>query len=151
MYQYANHSQAYVIQQSKTPLGIYSRLIYYYHLSFKDNEKVVNQLILLYFNVKSFVFLKCKSCNIPRTVTHLPEMKNGLDGLPKGILSTTNDLGLIGYIGPCPPNGETHRYEFTLYALSKKLPLGLTSREVSTMINQYMVDRIQLTALYTST
>ncbi len=33
-----------------------------------------------------------------------------------------NDFGNIGYSGPCPPAGETHRYIFNVYALSKKLP-----------------------------
>jgi Raf kinase inhibitor-like YbhB/YbcL family protein len=37
--------------------------------------------------------------------------------LPDGIRQGVNDLGEIGYSGPCPPTGETHRYTFTLYAL----------------------------------
>ncbi|MDT8358238.1 MAG: YbhB/YbcL family Raf kinase inhibitor-like protein [Methanomicrobiaceae archaeon] len=28
-----------------------------------------------------------------------------------------NDIGVLGYWGPCPPAEEEHRYRFTVYAL----------------------------------
>ena len=34
-----------------------------------------------------------------------------------------NDFGATGYGGPCPPSGS-HRYRFTVYALSEKLGLS---------------------------
>jgi len=38
--------------------------------------------------------------------------------LPAGAVAGTNDAGLTGYLGPCPPPGDrTHRYEITVYAL----------------------------------
>ncbi len=49
-------------------------------------------------------------------------------GLAEGIpeagppLQGRNDFGRTGYGGPCPPNG-THRYRFTLYALSQPVAL----------------------------
>lgn len=36
-----------------------------------------------------------------------------------------NDFGRTGYGGPCPSVG-THRYQFTLYALSTPLAFGMT-------------------------
>jgi Raf kinase inhibitor-like YbhB/YbcL family protein len=37
----------------------------------------------------------------------------------------TNDFGLIGYSGPCPPpGGEVHHYTFLLYALSVRHVAG---------------------------
>jgi phosphatidylethanolamine-binding protein (PEBP) family uncharacterized protein len=38
----------------------------------------------------------------------------------------------VGYGGPCPPEGESHRYFFTLAALSEPsgLALGASSAEV---------------------
>jgi phosphatidylethanolamine-binding protein (PEBP) family uncharacterized protein len=31
--------------------------------------------------------------------------------------SSRNDFGRVGYSGPCPPAGQTHRYRFRLVAL----------------------------------
>lgn len=36
---------------------------------------------------------------------------------PEGSLEGSNDVGETGYAGPCPPEGESHRYVFTLAAL----------------------------------
>jgi len=44
--------------------------------------------------------------------------------LPPGAVATRNSAGTPGYDPPCPPAGETHRYQFTLHALSG--PLALT-------------------------
>jgi hypothetical protein len=43
--------------------------------------------------------------------------------VPSGALQGTNDFGDVGYGGPCPPEGESHRYFFTLAALAE--PSGL--------------------------
>jgi Raf kinase inhibitor-like YbhB/YbcL family protein len=37
--------------------------------------------------------------------------------------SGVNGFGRSGYGGPCPPRGSTHRYVFTVFALSR--PSGL--------------------------
>lgn len=63
--------------------------------------------------------------NIPATAEGLA---TGVSGdaakLPAGALETRSDLGSPGYMGPCPPEGEIHRYVFTLTALKvDKLPL----------------------------
>jgi Raf kinase inhibitor-like YbhB/YbcL family protein len=44
------------------------------------------------------------------------------DSVPSGVVQGTNDMGKIGYFGPCPPSGQ-HRYYFRLYALD--IPLAL--------------------------
>lgn len=55
----------------------------------------------------------------------------GLSGTAPGIQAHTltpgarellNDLGEGSYDGPCPPAGQTHQYQLTLYAFSKPLP-----------------------------
>ena len=48
----------------------------------------------------------------------IPIQKN----LDNGAIQGQNDFGKIGYGGPCPPQGEEHRYFFRLFALKKKLP-----------------------------
>ena len=54
---------------------------------------------------------------IPGTATEIA------DTLPGDAREGQGDFGRAGYSGPCPPSG-THRYAFTLYALSA--PLGVT-------------------------
>lgn len=54
--------------------------------------------------------------DIDPKVTHIPRNASvGTEGL--------NSVCKVGYVGPCPPNGE-HRYLFDLYALDRKLDLG---------------------------
>jgi Raf kinase inhibitor-like YbhB/YbcL family protein len=50
----------------------------------------------------------------------IPATDTSLDAtaLPAGAVAGTNDAGLTGYLGPCPPPGDrTHRYQLTVYAL----------------------------------
>jgi hypothetical protein len=55
--------------------------------------------------------------NIPTSVKSLAV------GVKKGSAKDAkNDFGTNAYNGPCPPSGQTHRYIFSVYALSKKLP-----------------------------
>ena len=44
---------------------------------------------------------------------------------PQGSVEVTNSAGTTAYAPICPPKGELHQYEFTLYALDK--PSGLTA------------------------
>ncbi len=49
----------------------------------------------------------------------IPAGATSLDStLPAGAVSGTNDAGLTGYLGPCPPPGDrVHRYQLSVYAL----------------------------------
>jgi len=44
--------------------------------------------------------------------------------LEDGARQGRNSFGKVGYGGPCPPAGQTHRYFFRLYALDTKLDLA---------------------------
>jgi Raf kinase inhibitor-like YbhB/YbcL family protein len=56
--------------------------------------------------------------------------------LPQGVpgigVEGINDFGNLVYKGPCPPRGETHRYNFRVYAIDKQLnlPRGSTKNEI---------------------
>ncbi|HEU5316129.1 MAG TPA: YbhB/YbcL family Raf kinase inhibitor-like protein, partial [Chloroflexota bacterium] len=57
----------------------------------------------------------------PADVTELPLDAGRLTGggMPKGALQTRTDLGITGYVGPCPPEGHgPHRYVFTIHAVN---------------------------------
>jgi Raf kinase inhibitor-like YbhB/YbcL family protein len=43
--------------------------------------------------------------------------------LPNGAAQGENGRGEIGYTGPCPPEGETHTYVVTVYAMDAALGL----------------------------
>lgn len=60
-----------------------------------------------------------------------------------------NDFGRSGYGGPCPPSG-THRYVFTLHALSEPLRLdpGFHTAELSAALEGRVLATAQLSATY---
>ena len=41
--------------------------------------------------------------------------------LPSDAIQAKNSKGAIGFAGPCPPEGTTHQYSLTLYALDQML------------------------------
>jgi Raf kinase inhibitor-like YbhB/YbcL family protein len=42
---------------------------------------------------------------------------------PAGAMQGTNDFGTVGYRGPCPQRGESHRFLFRVYGLGRPLDL----------------------------
>ena len=75
----------------------------------------------------SFVHWLCWNMEV---VTTVPE------NIPKDLETTfpvqarqgTNDFGRIGYGGPCPPRGQTHRFVFKVYALDGPLEIAPGAR-----------------------
>jgi len=51
----------------------------------------------------------------------------GEGAVPEGAVEARNDTSEFGWFGPCPPPGETHRYVFTLFALSAPSGVGTTA------------------------
>ena len=61
-----------------------------------------------------------------------------------------NSRGEPGYIGPSPPPGDPHRYQFRGYALSEALELdpGATKEEVEAAMNGRVIGEAMLEGLY---
>lgn len=66
--------------------------------------------------------------NVPGTVNELKEGADSAGGkLPAGTLQVRGDTGMPGYLGACPPEGQTHNYVITVYAMkAEKLELPAT-------------------------
>jgi len=61
--------------------------------------------------------------NIPQMAHSLAEGVAKTEQLADGASQGRNSFGKIGYNGPCPPPGQTHRYFFRIYALDRSLDL----------------------------
>lgn len=86
--------------------------------------------------------------NIPATTTKFTQ---GIR--PPGTIGR-NIFGNFAYSGPCPPEGETHKYVFTLYFIGKD-SLSITSdaglAEAKKTIEDNSIGKSKLTASYTRT
>ncbi|WP_132057143.1 YbhB/YbcL family Raf kinase inhibitor-like protein [Halorussus amylolyticus] len=69
-----------------------------------------------------------------------------LDGARQG----ENDFGELGYRGPCPPEGDTHEYRFTLYVLDEELGVeaGALRPEVQGALDATTRDSTQFTGTF---
>jgi Raf kinase inhibitor-like YbhB/YbcL family protein len=79
--------------------------------------------------------------NIPATTRLLAENVPKQERLGTGAMQGRNDFGKVGYNGPCPPPGHTHRYFFRLYALDVKLtlPPGTKRKELDAAMQGHIV------------
>lgn len=91
--------------------------------------------------------------NIPKDVTTLPagagDSSKKLS--PKGSVQISNDYGVAGFGGACPPEGHgAHRYQFTVHALSKtlELPKDASGALTGYMINVHSLGSSTIEALY---
>jgi len=88
--------------------------------------------------------------NIPAASRFLPEGVPA-DPLPSELGSHgSNSWHRLGYGGPCPPAGSTHRYYFHLYALDTVLDLeaGSTKEEVEEGMQDHILAEGSLMARF---
>ncbi|MFD8594266.1 YbhB/YbcL family Raf kinase inhibitor-like protein [Kitasatospora sp. NPDC059646] len=85
------------------------------------------------------------SWDLPATTTALG------DTPPPGTVSGTDDAGLRGYLGPCPPVGDRpHRYRITVYALdtpSLALPAETPPAVTAFTMSGHVLAYAQVTAV----
>jgi Raf kinase inhibitor-like YbhB/YbcL family protein len=88
--------------------------------------------------------------NLPPETHGLPEGVPKRDQLPDGSRQGQNDFDKIGYGGPCPPEGSSHRYTFALYALDSKLglPPRATQSQVEDAVKGHILAHGELVARY---
>lgn len=73
------------------------------------------------------------------------------DAAPAGMVAGTNDAGARGYLGPCPPAGDSaHHYQITVYALDVP-SLGLPADTPATVTTFTMSNHILGYARITAT
>lgn len=103
------------------------------------------ELLLLLDDPDAGGFIHWLVTGIPAGVTQL----NG-GTMPAGARQLANDFGRSGYGGPCPPRG-THRYDFTLFALSHPATLSGSpgSAEVRRAVRDLTLGTAELHARYT--
>lgn len=74
----------------------------------------------------------------------------GVVNAPVNAVQGTNDYGTLGYRGPCPPRGETHRYHFKVYGLDAplNLPAGATKHELIEAMKGHVLQFGDTVAIY---
>ena len=88
--------------------------------------------------------------DIPSTTSILPEgldkTKIVLGNAKQGI----NDFGKIGYNGPMPPPGRTHRYFFKIYAVDKETGMapGMKKDQVIKTIEGHILGQAEIIGTY---
>jgi Raf kinase inhibitor-like YbhB/YbcL family protein len=82
--------------------------------------------------------------NIPADVTSLPG-----GGEVNGV-QLTNDYGVEGFGGACPPPGVVHRYQFTVHALDTTLKIdnSVSNALAGFMVNANSIASSTITAVY---
>jgi Raf kinase inhibitor-like YbhB/YbcL family protein len=85
-------------------------------------------------------------------VTSVPENVPGDEQVesPTPLRQGENDFGETRYDGPCPPEGETHRYVFRLLALDSELGLegGADRGGVDAAVGGHVLAEARLEATY---
>lgn len=88
--------------------------------------------------------------NLPAQTRDLEENLPTTATLPSGAKQGKNDFGKIGYGGPAPPKGKSHRYFFKLYALAVAVDLapGASKADLEDAMKGHILGEGQLMGTY---
>ena len=83
---------------------------------------------------------------IPGNIPKIPLVSS-----PISCVQGKNDHGITGYTGPCPPPGESHRYQFRVYGLDILLDIlpESTSHELVAAMRGHVMQYGETVAMYT--
>jgi len=79
-----------------------------------------------------------------------PDLTSLNEGDTGGGIEGKNGFNRVGYGGPCPPRGSTHRYFIKLFALDRMLDLkeGVTKAQVEDQMRGHILAQGQLMGRY---
>jgi len=108
-------------------------------------------LIMIDTDVPPGGFTHWIAFNIPANRTGFPADQPRIAVLPDGTEQGLNDLGKIGYTGPCPPPGSVHHYHLRLYASDTSLDLhGSVNRSVlESALQGHILQSTELVGVFT--
>jgi len=88
--------------------------------------------------------------DIPAEAKELAEGTAKTETLPSGAKQGINDFRKVGYGGPCPPPGSSHRYFFKLYALdaATNLKSRATKQQLLDAIKGHVLSEGELIGRY---
>ena len=84
--------------------------------------------------------------DIPRDTRKLD-----INQAPNGAKSGRNDFADIAYGGACPPKGETHQYQFTVWALrdaTAPFGPGAPDKDIAAFVKSHALGKADLTLSY---
>lgn len=114
-------------------------------LTFRDfpKETVTYAIIVDDPDAPSGIFTHWVAWNIP---VDQRGIKEGQEPPNEG----KNSYNVIGYKGPCPPPGKTHRYFFKVFALDTvlDLPQGSTKEELEKAMKGHILDQAELVGTF---
>jgi Raf kinase inhibitor-like YbhB/YbcL family protein len=113
------------------------------------NETKSLAIIMYDPDAPSGIFYHWILYNIPKNINSIPEGIQKSPITPYGYQGI-NSYNTLGYDGPSPPKGSTHRYVFLILALDTELALGPNAyySEVLNSIKGHVIAYAKLTCLY---
>lgn len=119
-------------------------------LAWNAPPKSSQSLVFMMLDLDAGEFTHWILFNLPSVVNELPEATSPQGQLPDSALEGKNSFGKIGYGGPCPPHGNPHRYQFTLYSLDKSLDLtiGASKSQILEAMKGHILAQGQLMGTY---
>jgi len=119
-------------------------------LKFSNIPENVKSLVLIMDDpdakeVAGYTWVHWLVWNISPSITGIEE-----GSVPVNAREGKNGRGQIGYQGPCPPVGRTHRYFFKLYALDivLDLPEGTIKKQLEDAMQGHILAEAELIGMY---